>query len=430
MNITVPDLCKKLQSLFMEDAQELGRSSGFIKRERKFSGASFAQTLVFGWLSTPEASLEDLCQSASSCGVHISPQGLQYRLRADAAQFLKALLERSITYLVEAEGASIAFLEKYQGVYIQDSSILALPRELAGVWQGSGNQTGSLASLKLQTVFEYQSGQLHLALYPGRIHDSRVQRTNLPPKALHLADTGYFKTRLFSHLDQQGTYWLTRVPARVGVWVNDQIMPLATWLSEQASDRIDTQVKLSAQQLACRLIAHRVPPDIAQQRRERVIADAKANGRQVRDTTLALCEWTVLATNLPLEQLSPQQAIILIRLRWQIELLFKLWKQGLALASPRTSNPQQILCEVYAKLLAVVVQHWILLIGCWDHADRSLFKAVQVLRKHALQLAVSLPYLPRLADTLHTLIFSMQRCKIQKRRAKPATFQLLDLAFP
>jgi hypothetical protein len=430
MCITVPDLCEKLQSLLMEDAQELGRRSGFIKRERKFSGASFAQTLVFGWLATPQASLEDLCQSASSCGVHISPQGLQNRLGAEAAAFLKVLLERSLTYLVEAEGASIAFLEQFEGVYIQDSSILALPRELAEVWQGSGNQTGALASLKLQTVFEYQHGQLHLALYPGRVHDSRVPQATLPPKALHLADTGYFKVDLFRQLGQHGSYWLTRVPARVGVWVKGQVVPLATWLAQQGQERIDTAVDLSAQQLPCRLIAERVPPEIAQQRRERALADAKANARQVREVTLALCEWTVLATNLPLEALSPQQAILLMRLPWQIELLFKLWKQGLGFARPRSRQPHQILCEVYAKLLAVVVQHWILLIGCWDHADRSLFKAVQVLRKHALHLAVSLPYLPRLADALHTLLFSMQRCKVQKRRAKPATFQLLDLAFP
>ena len=74
---TIAELCKTLQTLLMEDAQRLGRESGFIQRERKLTGASFVQSVVFGWQANPQASLEELCQSAAVCGVNISPQGLQ-----------------------------------------------------------------------------------------------------------------------------------------------------------------------------------------------------------------------------------------------------------------------------------------------------------------------------------------------------------------
>jgi hypothetical protein len=46
-----------------------------------------------------------------------------------------------------------------------------------------------------------------------------------------------------------------------------------------------------------------------------------------------------------------------------------------------------VLCEVYAKLLGMVVQHWILLISCWSYPDRSLAKASATVRRHALNLA-------------------------------------------
>ena len=77
---TIPQLSQILQNLLIEDANRIGRESGFIQRQRKLSGASFAQSLIFGWQANPQASLEELCQSANVCGVEISPQGLQERL--------------------------------------------------------------------------------------------------------------------------------------------------------------------------------------------------------------------------------------------------------------------------------------------------------------------------------------------------------------
>jgi hypothetical protein len=80
MKTTIPQLSRILQRLLIEDANRIGRASGFIQRQRKLSGASFAQSLIFGWQANPQASLEELCQSARVCGVEISPQGLQERL--------------------------------------------------------------------------------------------------------------------------------------------------------------------------------------------------------------------------------------------------------------------------------------------------------------------------------------------------------------
>ena len=59
MTTTIHQLCKTLQNLLIEDANRIGRESGFIQRQRKLTGASFAQALVFGWLANPQASLEE-----------------------------------------------------------------------------------------------------------------------------------------------------------------------------------------------------------------------------------------------------------------------------------------------------------------------------------------------------------------------------------
>jgi len=35
---------------------------------------------------------------------------------------------------------------------------------------------------------------------------------------------------------------------------------------------------------------------------------------------------------------------------------------------------------VYAKLIAMIIQHWLLLLTCWDEMDHSLPKAARAIR--------------------------------------------------
>jgi len=432
MSTTIANISHYLQELLIRDADRLGRESGFIQRQRKLSGASFVQSLVFGWQANPQASLEELCQSAAVCGVNISPQGLQERLNSpQAAQFLQRMLEQSLTYLVVGHSGQMPCLRQFKGVYLQDSTTLALPTSLATLWRGKGNQTGKKAGLKVQTVFDYQGGHLHLSLASAAAHDCPLQTVDLPAGSLRLADVGYFKVQVFERLNQRGVWWLTRLPARAGLWVQNRVVHIATWLAQTCpTDEVDMRVELTAQRFRCRLIARRVPAEIAAQRREQVRDAAKDRPHQLRPETLALCDWTVMVTNLAPEQLSPAEALILLRLRWQIELLFKLWKQTFSLDDWRTENPWQILSEVFAKLLLAVLQHWFLLLGCWGELDRSLVKASLVLRKHAFHLASVLTHLPSLILALQTILPALTRCAVQKRKARPATFQLLARAFP
>lgn len=431
MSTSIDQLSEILQQFLIEDANRIGRESGFIQRQRKLSGSSFAQALIFGWQSNPNASLEELCQSASVCGVEISPQGLQERLNSKSAnRFLQQLLLQGLTYLVEVHSSRNDLLDQFNGVYIQDSSKIELPANLCDIWQGNHRQQ---ATLKIQAVLDYQHGALDLTLAAGRAHDCPLQTVDLPSGSLRLADLGYFKVQIFQKLTEQGVWWVSRLPARVGIWQakKDHVIHIAQWLQQCEHDYIDQIVEITAQRFPCRLVAVRVPDTVAQDRRQRVCEAAKARrNSHLQPETLTLCDWTLLITNLPQQDWCMTDILCLQRSRWQIELLFDLWKTDLSLDKWRSQQPHQILSEVYAKLLLALIQHWFLLLGCWQQPNRSLVKATHALRKHAFHILAVLPHLTLLRRALALILPTLSRCTISKRKTRPATFQLLARAFP
>ncbi len=109
-----------------------------------------------------------------------------------------------------------------------------------------------------------------------------------------------------------------------------------------------------------------------------------------------------------------------------MELLFKLWKEYGLVDEWTGSKPWRILCEVYAKLLAMVVQHWFLLLSCWDDPHRSLPAVAQVLRQQVPTLVHGLCRRLPLRRAVRLLLSCVRGgCSIPERSTRPSTSRLL-----
>ncbi len=147
--------------LVTDVADSVARPTGFIKRQRELRGSSFVQTLVFGRLDNPNATLEELTHTAKSLGVKVSLQGLDQRFTYEASECLKQTLEGALDMLVSSEPVAIPLLQRFNGVYIQDSSVIGLPDELVEIWAGCGGASrNSSSSLKIQVRLDMNAGKL------------------------------------------------------------------------------------------------------------------------------------------------------------------------------------------------------------------------------------------------------------------------------
>ena len=102
MMSSVAYLSEQLVHVLEERADAIALETGCVQRQRKFSGASLLQTLVFGWQQHPDASLEQLACTAATADVLVTDTAVDKRFTPQAARFLHAMLEEACSQVVQA----------------------------------------------------------------------------------------------------------------------------------------------------------------------------------------------------------------------------------------------------------------------------------------------------------------------------------------
>jgi len=187
------------------------------------------------------------------------------------------------------------------------------------------------------------------------------------------------------------------------------------------------QVRLgNEEQLESRLIAIPAPVRVVRQRRKRLRDDARRRGRKISPEQWEWTRWTVFATNIPIEMATWDEVVVLYRTRWQIERLFRLWKSEDKLRKSRSKDPVRFMIEVYAVLLGLLVQHWLLLTTAWSAVNVSIEKTAAILQLHVAGLNLLLDSIGELTNYLRKLCAMLARppC-LNTRKKQPSSYQLL-----
>lgn len=423
-----------VQTALGTDLDQLGRDTGAIRRQRKFSGCSLLRTLVLTLLKDPAARREAFVATAAQLGVIVTPRAIAARFDDRLLAFLRKALERTIAQALAASPRAIPLLEKFTAVTIADSTSISLPDCYRDEFPGCGSRSGGgAAAVKLQVAFELRSGRLStLVPQGGSTSDASANRPDEPVAvgSLTIRDLGYFDLRWFRRVGQRGAYWISRL--QQGTRVYDAAGAALDLVREARGHAgrgpVDRLVEIGEKErLACRLILLPVPPEVAARRKRKAHERAVKHGRTPSAESLAWCEFTVLVTNCPAELLSWKEVVVLYRSRWQIELMFKLWKSHNHLASFRPEwTASERMAIFWAKLIGVVLQHWLLLTSTWSQPGRSPWRAAQEIRRWIVTLTESLNDVELLERGLERMVATIAGIAQQKRRKRsPGLFQLL-----
>lgn len=370
MEVIIPEIEEIVNFYTPELIEEISRETGFVQRESKLGGVEFLGVMTQGMYAQPDASLNQMVAMIKDINpeVEISASGLHQRINESGVAFLEQMLSRALELsacrLVDESIPEL--LESFRKVHILDSTYTTLPEKLSFMWKGSGGD-GSEAGMKFQLMLDYKSGKYESIVTTDGITSDRsyideaVKHVNAGD--LLIDDLGYSKQEAMMDISERGGYFLSRFNHRIGLYKQTEDGSLEKFdlvkelKKAMAIELCDFEVWLSkgGRRLKVRLIAEKVPDDVANERRRKARQTAKKKGRNPTEKHMFLLGWGLYITNVEAERLKAESVRLLYSLRWQIELVFKSWKSYHGLTQMRGERPERIECFVHGRLIMMVV---------------------------------------------------------------------------
>lgn len=425
---------KQIETFFGKVCGQYAHESGLVERQSPLTGSKLAQGLILGSLKTPTATLNQFCQVLDDLGIDISESGLHYRLNAQTVVFMEKLTKYALDHWYEKQAIPIDLLRRFSAIWLTDSSQIRLSEALAAFFSGSGRGNAK-ASMKVTVSYEFISGrfeaiEVEAGKHPDQINP--VMKQAITAGMLVICDLGFFNQNLFAEFDQKDVYFLSRLKLQAGLYEQED-SPKQIDLSQILPDTVGAcgEFKLylgSQKRVAVRLIYERLPDKIVAQRRRKAKADAKKRGKTCQQWVLDMLAWSLYVSNVPEAIASPEELILLYRLRWQIELVFKLWKSYAKLNVMGNWRVERVLCQFYARLLGLLLFQWLAIAYRWtSDGELSLPKAFKFLQAKADSLIIAIQVSWHEVDKQLQLIQDMFRrfALKQKRRNKTSTLEQL-----
>lgn len=355
--------------------EQLARQSGFIVRSSsRLSGAAFLDMMVRYIAPDKEWSLNDQCDYLlEHHGIGLTKQSLDERYHTFAVAFMKscyqALLAQAFSDTVEGIATD------FKGIYLTDSTIVQLPSRLAAFYQSTaaGAAAGSRASVKIHQTIELLKFRIHdFLITDGKSADVSYwdnKHFELSENNLWIADLGYFSWDTLTGVAQHN-YFLCRYKTGASLYLKDeagqqQLLDLQAYLQRNCSpaagmQSLEVYIGKEQKRIKARLIFEPVPEEVKQQRLERcrkVQANTPQQRKHWQTSALKefLCGYNLYLTNAGADKLPDEVVRWIYSLRWQIELLFRIWKSLLLIDHTKGMNIFRFECFLYGRLIFILL---------------------------------------------------------------------------
>jgi len=445
---TLDEFLGQIARLFdKEKVETTARDTKFVQRQSKLTGHIFLITYTFAMSIYANPTLEQLSslldQVLDKFDQEISRVGLHERINAYAVSFFEAMLARAIALELPSK-QTLKILNQFVEVIIADSTSFQVPANLSALFAGSGG-SASEAAIKILFGYDLKSGRFFYQIQSGNTPDNKNGNgvvEQVRPGSLRLSDLGFFNIQSFAELDEKGAYYLQRMKRGVNLYQRNEdgefvVLNLVEFVKQMKSERMELEVYLKngAEFLKTRLVVGKVPEKVIRQRIRGMRQCCRKKGRAFPADYKVLASVNTYITNASKQQLPSRYCLLLYRVRWQIELIFKLWKSNFALERVAGVRKERVLCTLYAKLLCIFVSSKIVFWArneLWNTRKEELseFRAVKVLQtflSDVPRLLIFAPY--KAVMVLHKGVEEMLKCVKSKQKTRRYPLEMLDEAF-
>ena len=386
-----------------EEIEQLAKQSKFVQRENavKVDGRIFLDLIVFNSEKLKEQSLNDLTV-ALRCkyGIEITKQSLNERFNNYALLFLKKALEKLLNNQLSINRLSVAD-KQFNRILIKDSVCFQIDESLKNLYEGSGG-SGSEAAIRIQFEYDVLNGTINdltvNAFNDQDATDSLATIEKTQAGDLVIRDLAYMSLEVLKTFIIKAVIFICRVKSNTNIYEfkNENYEELTfdkikRYMKAQHLSCIEKEVYLSLKyKLKVRLIIYLLPDEVVNERLRKANQNNKKKGRgQCSKEYKARACFNLFITNGDKDVIPIAKVYQFYKLRWQIELMFKIWKSLCNIDKVKKVKRHRLECYIYSRLIFIVLAWQIIWITATvlfsiDKKPLSYFKTYKTLIRNKL----------------------------------------------
>jgi len=346
----------------------LAKKSGFLLRKSKLGGFQFLFSLVFAHHRGKQFSLLDMASYLfKDFKIKITKQSLHDRFTGKAVLFVKSCLDNLLAQKIQYQDDVNVLKSHFNRVRIKDSTKFSLPNSFSNKYKGYGGALHNSSSMiSIQFEYDFLSGQsMDLRLTDGVKNDQSDAREfthDIQEKDLFLRDLGYCTLNFLARVDAAKAYFVSRLAPKTHIYNSktaEEPIDVKNYLKKIKKYKlnyIEVAVYLGKKErLATRAVISLADKATYEKRVKKTSKHARSKGMQVSDTFKTRAKLNIMVTNVPVAFLKAENIRKIYSLRWQIELIFKVWKSQATIHEFSTGKIERFECQLYGKLIWIIL---------------------------------------------------------------------------
>lgn len=344
-NIILPHLPQQMDGM--------AKRTGALHRKRGVCSCVDLLRMLFLYASS-NFSFRILAAAACALGISAISDTAWRKRFSKAAPFLREILHSLLSAFLPA--TDISAFDGVKNVLLVDASVI----------RQNGKQQHQQ---RIHLCYSLDENRMKQVKVPDQHTAESLAHFSMKKGDLVMADAGYGTAQNFIYAQEQGADVILRITPKNFCLYDAQGEKISlTALMKEAEEKhrewidVSDYCKYKGKTGFVRVIAHRLPDGQAAKARKRKIRKASKNQRQIQAETLFSAGWITVVTSLGAEY-SGEEILHLYMSRWQVELLFKRFKQNFSVHTIKAGS------NAYAETETLL---WLII---WTIAERQSFQA-------------------------------------------------------
>ena len=344
-NIILPHLPQQMDGM--------AKRTGTLHRKRGVCSCVDLLRMLFLYASS-NFSFRILAAAACVLGISAISDTAWRKRFSKAAPFLREILHSLLSAFLPA--TDISAFDGVKNVLLVDASVI----------RQNGKQQHQQ---RIHLCYSLDENRMKQVKVPDQHTAESLAHFSMKKGDLVMADAGYGTAQNFIYAQEQGADVILRITPKNFCLYDAQGEKISlTALMKEAEEKhrewidVSDYCKYKGKTGFVRVIAHRLSDGQAAKARKRKIRKASKNQRQIQAETLFSAGWITVVTSLGAEY-SGEEILHLYRSRWQVELLFKRFKQNFSVHTIKAGS------NAYAETETLL---WLII---WTIAERQSFQA-------------------------------------------------------